>query len=76
MSVYAGMCVCSLHSPSEPLPMLERGLGMRPFPMVMGLVLLLGNRVCEGEDGERWGSPVLDRAERFRGCVDPSSCGR
>jgi hypothetical protein len=56
--------------------MLERGLGMRLFPTLMGLLLLPGYRLCDGEDGEWWGSPVLGRAERFRGCVDPSSWGR
>ena len=51
--------------------MLEMGLGTRPFPRPRGLVL--ENRLCGGEVEERRTSEVLGRADRFRGCVDPSS---
>lgn len=56
------------------LPMLGMGLGMRPLPMPVGLVLFPGNRLCVGDVGERRASAVLGLAERFSGCVDPSSC--
>lgn len=55
-------------------PMLGIGLGMRPLPMPVGLVLFPENRLCVGDVGERRGSAVLGLAERFSGCVDPSSC--
>lgn len=54
--------------------MLGIGLGMRPLPMPVGLVLFPENRLCVGDVGERRGSAVLGLAERFSGCVDPSSC--
>lgn len=67
------VCVCYL--PREVfLPMLEMGLGMRPLPMPVGLVLFPENRLCVGDVGERRDSAVLGLAERFNGCVDPSSC--
>lgn len=53
---------------------LPMGLGMRPFPKPDGLVLFPENRFCVGDVGERSGSAVLGLAERFSGCVDPSSC--
>lgn len=54
--------------------MLEMGLGIRPLPMPVGLDLFPENRLCVGDVGERRGSAVLGLAERFSGCVDPSSC--
>lgn len=67
------VCVCYL--PIEVfLPMLAMGLGMRPLPMPVGLVLFPENRLCVGDVGERSSSVVLGLAERFNGCVDPSSC--
>lgn len=67
------MCICYI--PRDVfLPMLGRGLGMRPLPMPVGLVLFPENRLCVGDVGERRGSAVLGLAERFNGCVDPSSC--
>lgn len=56
------------------LPRVDSGLGMRPLLRPVGLVLLPQNRACGGDVGERRGSAVLGLAERFRGCVDPSSC--
>ena len=56
------------------LPMFGMGLGMRPLPMPVGLVLFPENRLCVGDVGERRGSAVLGLAERFSGCADPSSC--
>lgn len=53
--------------------MLGMGLGMRPLLMPEGLVLLPGYKLCVGDAGERRGSAVLGLAERFNGCVDPSS---
>lgn len=76
----AGVCmrtlhVCVCYPPREVfLPMLGMGLGMRPLPMPIGLVLFPGKRLCVGDVGERRGSAVLGLAERFSGCVDPSSC--
>lgn len=53
--------------------MLGLGLGMRPLPMPVGLVLFPENRLCDGDVGERRDSAVFGLAERFNGCVDPSS---
>lgn len=70
-----GKSVNRFHLPREVfLPMLGMGLGIRPLPMLGGLVLLPENRLCVGDVGERRGSAVLGLAERFNGCVDPSSC--
>lgn len=56
------------------LPRLGMGLGRRPLPMPEGLVLFPENRLCVGDVGEWRASTVLGLAERFSGCVDPSSC--
>lgn len=71
---YTGECTINqCHLPNELfLPML--GLGMPPLPMLGGLVLFPENRLCVGDVGVRRGSAVLGLAERFNGCVDPSSC--
>lgn len=70
-----GPAGCFCHLPREAFrPMLGMGLGMRPLPRPPGLVLFPGSRLCVGDVGERYGSAIFGLAERFNGCVDPSSC--
>lgn len=67
--------VWNCHIPRDMfLPTLGLELGMRPLPIPGGLVLFPENGLCVGDVGEQRGSAVLGLAERFNGCVDPSSC--